>query len=107
MKIQTGDIVKVIAGKEKGRDGIVMRIYPKQERVMVMGVNMYKRHVKKSEQYPQGGVVELPRALHVSNVMKMVAGDKKATTRIGYVVENGKKFRVEKKTGERIKTSKK
>ena len=106
MKIQAGDKIRVIAGKDKGRDGIVERIYTKQGKVLIQGVNMYKRHMKKSEQFPQGGVIDVARPLDVSKVMK-IASDGKSTTRIGYIVENGKKFRIEKKTGERIKAKKK
>lgn len=105
MKIQVGDKVRVIAGKDKGREGVVERTYVKQNKVLILGINQYKRHMKKSEQFPDGGVVELPRALDVSKVM-LLTSDGKMRTKIGYVVEGGKKFRFERKTGDRIKPSK-
>jgi len=106
MKVHKGDKVRVIAGKDKGKEGIIERVYGKQNKVLILGVNMYKRHMRKSEQLPQGGIIDLPRALDASKVMKVSDSEKK-TTRIGYVVEAGKKFRVEKRTGERVKSKKK
>ena len=106
MKIQVGDKVRVIAGKDKGREGVVDRVYPKQNKVLLQGINQYKRHMRKSEDFPQGGVIDVPRPLDVSKVMKLSA-DGKSVTRVGYVVEGNKKFRVERKTGERITTKKK
>lgn len=106
MKLQIGDKVRVITGKDKGREGVIERVYVKQNKVLISGINQYKRHMRKSEQLPQGGVIDVPRPMDVSKVM-LVASDGKSTTRVGYVVEGGKKFRVEKKTGERIKAPKK
>lgn len=105
MKVHRGDKVRIIAGKDKGREGIIDRVYTRQNKVLIMGINMYKKHMKKNEQFPQGGIVELPRSLDASKVMKISDSDKK-TTRIGYVLEAGKKFRVERRTGERVKPKK-
>ena len=102
MKNCKGDKVRVITGKDKGKEGVVERVYSRQNTVLVQGLNMYKRHMKKSEKFPQGGVIDIPRTLHASNVMKITSGGKE-TTRIGFIVEGKKKFRFEKKTGERIK----
>lgn len=93
MKIKKGDTVQVITGKDKGRKGKVERVYPKSEKVMVETINMFKRHVKKSEQAPKGGIVEVSRPLPVSNVM-MVCPKCKKPSRIGYVRTEGKKTRV-------------
>ena len=102
MKLKKGDKVRVIAGKDKGREGVIEKIYVKQNKVLIPDINMYKRHMPKSEQFPQGGVIDLPRPLDASKVM-LVSSTGKDITRIGYVVEGGKKFRVEKKTQKRIK----
>lgn len=102
MKIRVGDYVRVMVGKDKGKESVVDRVYPKQNKVLVQGLNQYKKHMKKSDQFPQGGVVEVPRALDASNVM-LVTADSKSVTRVGYIVEGNKKIRFEKKTGERIK----
>ncbi len=106
MKIRVGDTVRVMVGKDKGKESVVERVYPKQNKVLLQGLNQYKKHVRKSEQFPTGGVIEVPRPLDASNVM-LIASDGKTPTRVGYIVEGGKKFRVEKKTGERIKPAKK
>lgn len=99
MKIKLNDSVTIIAGKDKGKTGKVTKVLPKEDRLIVAGVNKYKRHMKKRDQNP-GGVVELERPIHVSNVMLM-AGDK--PTRIGYTVaQSGDKIRVAKKSGEPI-----
>lgn len=96
MKIRKGDKIKVIAGKDKGRDGIVEKVYIRQESVLVPGVNLYKKHVRKSEQMPKGGVVEVPRALKLGKVM-LICPKCKMPTRVGYLSEKGKKSRVCKK----------
>ncbi|MFQ5452072.1 MAG: 50S ribosomal protein L24, partial [Candidatus Paceibacterota bacterium] len=66
MKIRKGDKVRVMAGKDKGRTVKVERVYKKQKKVLLPEINIYKKHVKKSDKLPQGGVVELPRPLEVS-----------------------------------------
>lgn len=68
MHIKTGDTVTVITGKDKGREGKVLRVYRKMGMVLVENINMYKKNVKKSEEYPQGGIVDIPRPLHISNI---------------------------------------
>jgi large subunit ribosomal protein L24 len=106
MKIRVGDFVRVMVGKDKGKESIVDRVYPKQNKVLLQGLNQYKKHMKKSDQFPQGGVVEVPRPLDVSNVM-LVTADGKSVSRVGYVVEGEKKIRIEKRSGERIKEKEK
>jgi large subunit ribosomal protein L24 len=102
MKLKKGDKVRIIAGKDKGKEGTIERVYENKNKVLIAGLNIYKRHVRKSDQFPQGGVIEMPRPLDASNVMLMSSSAKKIT-RVGYVIEGKKKFRVEKKTNERIK----
>lgn len=102
MKIRKGDKVRIITGKDKGKEGVVERVYENKNKVLIPGLNIYKRHVKKSEQFPEGGVIEMPRALDASNVM-LVSSSTKKVTRVGFIIEGNKKFRVERKTNERIK----
>ncbi|KKQ38316.1 MAG: 50S ribosomal protein L24 [Candidatus Roizmanbacteria bacterium GW2011_GWA2_37_7] len=96
MKIKKGDTIQVIAGKDKGRTGKVERAYPKSEKILVENINMYKKHMQKSEKLPKGGVVDVPRPLTISNVMFMCPKCKKPS-RIGYAIKDAKKHRVCKK----------
>ena len=69
MFVKTGDKVKVIAGKDKGKEGVVVKTIAAKDRVVVEGVNIVKKHQKPNNQYPQGGIVELEAPIHVSNVL--------------------------------------
>ncbi|WP_342753113.1 50S ribosomal protein L24 [Shouchella clausii] len=102
MHVKKGDKVVVITGKDKGKQGTVLEAYPKKSRVLVEGVNMVKKHAKPSQDNPQGGILNQEAPIHVSNVMPL---DPKTgeVTRVGYKVENGKKVRIAKKSGEIIK----
>jgi large subunit ribosomal protein L24 len=100
MRIKTGDIVEVISGDDKGKQGKVLNLNPKTQRVLIEGVNFIKRHSKPSQQNQQGGIVEREASLHVSSVMLVVSGSK---TKVGYrFLDNGKKIRFSKKTNEDI-----
>lgn len=101
MKIRKGDLVKVIYGKDKGREGKVEKVYQKQKKVLIGGINVYKRHFKKSEQLPQGGIIEVPRPLDVAKVMLICPVCKKPT-RVGYKKEGKRKFRYCKKCDSKI-----
>lgn len=96
MKIRKGDKIKVIAGKDKGREGMVEKVYIRQEKVLVPGTNLYKKHVRKSEQMPKGGVVEVPRPLSIGKVM-LICPKCKIPTRVGYLKEKAGKSRICKK----------
>ena len=96
MKILKGDKIKVVYGKDKGREGKVERVYKKQNKVLIEGINIYKKHVKKSEQSPKGGIVEIPRAMDVSKIIVICPKCSKPT-RIEIKREKGKKQRVCKK----------
>lgn len=96
MKLKKGDKVTVITGKDKGQEGTIERTYKKSNKVLIPTVNMYKKHVKKNEQMPQGGVVDLPRPLGVSKVM-LICSKCNKPTRIGYKIEGDKKQRICKK----------
>ncbi|RDI38998.1 50S ribosomal protein L24 [Falsibacillus pallidus] len=99
MHVKKGDKVMVITGKDKGKTGTVLAAFPKKDRVLVEGINIVKKHSKPSQANPQGGIISQEAAIHVSNVMPV---DPKTNepTRVGYKVEDGKKVRVTKKSGE-------
>lgn len=101
MKFKKGDKVKIVVGKDRGREGKIERVYNKQNKVLIAEANIYKRHIKKSEQMPQGGVVELPRPLGVSKIM-FVCPKCSKLARLGYKVEKNKKFRICKKCKSKI-----
>lgn len=95
MKIKVGDKVVVIAGADKGKEGVVQKVLPKLERVVVEGVNIHKKHKKPTQQNPEGSIVEIYAPMHVSNVAIIDPKTKKAT-RVHYTVDakTGKKVRV-------------
>ena len=99
-KIKKGDRVMVLAGKDKGRQGNVLKVLPKDDRVVVEGLNMVQRHTRPSQGDPQGGIKHKEAALHVSNVA--IVDSKGKPTRVGFRVEGDKKVRVAKTTGEVI-----
>ena len=98
VRLKKGDEVVVIAGKEKGTSGKIARVVRKTDRVFVEGVNIAKRHTKPSLANQDGGIVDKPMGLHISNVM-LVDPKTKKPTRIGYKVEGGKKVRFAKDSG--------
>lgn len=98
-KIKRGDTVVVIAGKDKDKEGKVMMVDPKNHTVLVEGVNMVKKHSKPSAQNQNGGIIEKESPLDISNVMYVHKGK---ATRLGFKVEDGKKVRVAKSTGDVI-----
>ncbi len=97
--LKKGDKVKVITGKDKNKEGVVLAAFPKKDKVVVEGVNVVKKHQKPSQTAPQGGIVEMEAPIHVSNVMVVDPSNGEAT-RVGYKEVDGKKVRVSKKTGE-------
>lgn len=101
MKLRKGDTIKVVAGKDAGRTGKIERTYAKKDAILIPGVNIYKRHVKKSDQVPQGGVVEIPRPLAVSKVV-LICPKCKKNTRVGYKIVKKKKIRVCKHCDQQI-----
>lgn len=102
LHVKTGDTVIVITGKDKGKKGRILQAIPAKGRVIVEGVNFVKKHSKPSQANPQGGIVEKEAAIDASNVM-LVDPKSGAATRVGYkVLDNGKKVRVAKKSGEVI-----
>ena len=95
-KIKVGDTVKVIAGKDKGHEGKVLKVDHKTGRVIVEGANMSTKHNKQSAQNPEGGIVHREGAIDISNVMYVKDGK---VTRVGFEVREGKKVRVAKIDG--------
>ena len=98
-KIKKGDTVKVIAGKDKDKEGKVISVNPKKGVVLVEGVNMITKHTKPSMANQQGGIVEIEAWLNASNVMVMHEGK---ATRVGFKMEGDKKVRFAKTTGKVI-----
>ena len=99
LKIKKGDMVKVIAGKDKDKEGKVIAVNQKDSRVIVEGVNMITKHTKPSMANQQGGIVHQEGPINASNVMYVSDGK---VSRIGYKMENDKKVRVAKATGKVI-----
>jgi large subunit ribosomal protein L24 len=99
-KIKKGDRVILLTGKDKGRTGNVTKVMPKDSRVLISGLNMVQRHTRPSQGDPQGGIKHKEASVHVSNVAIVDANGK--PTRVGFKVEDGKKVRVAKTTGETI-----
>ena len=102
MKVHKGDTVLVIAGKDKGKSGKVLRLIPKKDRVLVEKINMVKRHMKPSQQARQGGILEKQSPIHVSNLM-LICSKCTDPTRVGYkVLDDNRKVRFCKKCEEVI-----
>lgn len=100
MKIKLNDTVKVVLGKDKGRTGKVTKVFPKENKILVEGVNLYKRHIK-GNQGVKSGIYDLPRPLTVSKVM-LVCPSCKKETRVGYKLEKETKLRVCRKCNKTI-----
>ncbi len=96
MKIKKGDNIIVLSGKDKGKKGKVESVDSKNEKALVPEINTYKRHVKKSDAFPQGGIIELSRPITISNIAIMCPKCDKSG-KIGYKMENDKKVRFCKK----------
>lgn len=99
MKLKRGDKVVVTTGKDKGKEGKILLVDVKSNRVLVEGVGMISRHTKPNAKNQQGGIVKKEAFIHASNVMYLHNGK---ATRIGAMIKDGKKVRIAKKTGEVI-----
>ncbi len=99
-RIQRDDQVRIVAGKDKGKSGRVLRVDRKNGRVLVEGVNIVKKAMRKRRENDRGGIVEIEAPIHISNVMLLTKSG--AVSRIGYRIDNGKKVRIAKKTGEQL-----
>jgi len=102
LHVKKGDKVKVIAGKDRGKEGEILKAFPKENRVIVKGVNIVKKHVRPTQENPQGGILEKEAPIHSSNVM-LVCGKCGEPSRTGKkVLDNGEKVRYCKKCEEDI-----
>ena len=100
MHVVKNDVVKVLAGKYAGKTGKVLKVYPKNNRIIVEGVNIIKRHTKPSQKSPQGGIVEKEGPIHASNVM-VICGKTNQPGRVAHkFLEDGTKVRISRKSGE-------
>jgi large subunit ribosomal protein L24 len=100
MHVKSGDTVVIIAGKDKGKKGKVLRVLPKENRVIVEGLNMLTKHKKAQGPTSPGGIIKVEGTINASNVMYYCEKDK-AGVRVGYkILTDGKKVRVCKKCGE-------
>ena len=97
-KIKKGDKVVLLAGKDKGKTGNVTRVFPKDERVLVGGINIVQRHTKPSQGDPQGGIKNKEAPVHVSNVA--IVDSQGKPSRVGFRMDGDKKVRFAKTTGE-------
>jgi len=99
-KLKKDDTVKVLSGKERGKTGRILKIDTVKGRVLVQGLNLVKKAVRKKSQQDKGGIIEIEAPIHISNVSLVTKSGQ--TTRIGYKFEDGKKVRIARKTGEEI-----
>jgi large subunit ribosomal protein L24 len=103
-RIRKGDTVAVISGADKGKRGEVLSVLPKDNRAVVQGVNVAKRHTKPSSVGQPGGIVEREASIHLSNLM-LIDGKTGKPTRVGFrVLEDGRKVRIAKATGNVIES---
>ncbi len=89
MKIKKGDKVLVLAGKDKGKTGVVQKVIPKKERAVVEGINLLKKHVRPSQKHPKGGIITFPAPIHISNLM-VVCPKCNKPTRVKYTFKSVK-----------------
>ena len=100
--VRKGDTVIVVAGKERGKKGKVLRVIPEKGRVVVERINMVQKHQKPTQKIRQGGIIEREGAIHLSNVMLVDPGSNKPT-RVGMkALADGKKVRVARRSGEML-----
>ena len=98
MNLKKGDKVIVIAGRDKGKSGVIQKVIPESNRVVVEGINVRKKHQKPTQANPEGSIVEVYAPIDASNVMLEDPKTKKPT-KIGHKIVKGKKVRVAKKSG--------
>lgn len=101
MTVRKGDKVRVITGKDKGKESRVLRVFPEKQRLVVEHVNMIKKHQRPTNKQPQGGILEVEGTIHVSNVM-LLCPSCSEPTRVGRRREDGSRVRVCKKCGNDI-----
>jgi len=97
--VKKGDLVKVLAGRDKGKEGRIILSIPKESRVVVEKINLVKRHQRPTEDFPEGGIITKEAPIHVSNVMMICKSCKKPTRIAHKFLEDGKKVRACKHCG--------
>ena len=102
MKLRKGDNVKVLSGVDKGKTGEILEVMPKENKIIVKGVNIRKKHVKPRKQGEEGGIIPVECAIHSAKVNVVCPKCKKAT-KIGFITEKEEKVRVCKKCGAKLK----
>lgn len=102
MRIKKGDTVEILSGNDKGKQGEVLTVIPKTEKIIVKGVNVRKKHVKPRKQGEEGGIIQTECAIHSSKA-NVVCPKCNKVTKVGYNVENDEKVRVCKKCGAKLK----
>lgn len=105
IKIQKGDKVLVLSGKDRGKTGIVEKVFKKSRSIIIPGVNLVKKHIKVSKKNPSGGTVDTERPISVSRT-KLICPSCGKSTRIGYSVKGEDKKRVCKKCGKAVEATK-
>lgn len=104
MHVVKNDTVKILTGKYSGKTGKVLKVFPDQNRLIIEGVNIIKKHTKPSQKNPQGGIIEKESTIHISNVM-VIDPKTNEPTRVGYkFLEDGTKVRISKKSGEMLRS---
>jgi large subunit ribosomal protein L24 len=100
MKIIKGDTVRIMTGSDKGKEGRVLKSYPVRNKILIEGINIVKKHVRPSQDNPQGGITEKEMPVDISNVALLFNGE---PTKVGYkTLDDNMKVRISKKTGEVI-----
>ena len=94
LRIRRGDKVKVLSGRDRGKTGKVLHVYPKKDRALVEGINMVKKHMRKSQQNPQGAMVQKEISIHISNLTLLDPASGKATRLQTMIAGDGSKQRV-------------
>lgn len=101
MKIHKGDTIKIITGKDSGKTGKVLKVIPKKDKILIEGLNLFKKHVRPKKQGEKGQTILVPRPINVSNAMILCASCSRAV-KIGYRLEGEKKERICKKCKAKI-----
>lgn len=101
MKIRKGDTILIISGKDRRRKGKVLRALPKEEKIMVEGINLRKKHVKPRRSGEKGQIIEIPAPINISNA-KLICPKCGKATKVRYELKEKEKYRICKKCGQRI-----
>jgi len=101
MKIKKNDTVKIISGKDRGKTGKVLAVFPSKNKVLLEGLNLFKKHIRPKREGEKGQTVDIFRPLNASNVM-LVCSNCGKTTRFGFIIEDKNKFRVCRRCNSRI-----